>query len=203
MSIVDRLLLWALVLKRDFDAYRLYFRWAAYVYAAFVLVGFVSAFNRTYTDVLIALLEALDLLGSFFHFGPEVPLEPTFGAIAMNNLWVMVTTLTGVVVFGVSTFVVLALNGLVGGVVLASGLVRLGPVGTFILIAPHGVLELPAFLAVAAVGFGVPHKTVRNGLSRDGLLSALRLVLVALVLIVIAAWIEAYVTGGIAESVEW
>jgi stage II sporulation protein M len=137
---------------------------------------------------------------------PFFPDEITFVSLLVNNLIAITVALLGAVSIGLFSGFVLVLNGVVVGAVVQIALREASALTVFLLIAPHGILEIPAILLVAAIGFRFGHRTyryvrgrtdelfTRRDLKEAGLLYA-----VAVVLIVVAAWIEAELTLRIAE----
>lgn len=103
---------------------------------------------------------------------------------------------------GLLTAGIVVYNGLSIGAVTFVSMVQLGPTGTVALLAPHGVLEVPAILVAAGVGTWLPWR-LEAAEHRPALRRAVRLTVPVLAALLLAAWIEANVTGTIAETVEW
>lgn len=171
--------------------------------AAVFLLGAVAGAVAMATTSPAALEVAAEQFGEPALF----PERLTTWTIFSNNVVVAGILATGVVTFGLTTFVVLFVNGLVVGVVLyaASG-PNLGR--TVVLILPHGVLEFSAFFLVSAVAFRTTWRLVAylrgaddRPLTRAEAREALALALVSLVAIGVAAWIEANLTLEIARAV--
>lgn len=107
--------------------------------------------------------------------------------------------------FGVITLGILAFNGVTLGVAVYAGLAAgLAPGRILVLIAPHGVVEIPALLLAGAVGFFLARRTTAWALDRrEEIVSAAeeRRFYAALVLvylgIVVAAAIETHLTPGL------
>jgi hypothetical protein len=127
-----------------------------------------------------------------------------FVTIAVNNWLVAVGAGFGGLAFGVPTLGSLALNGaLVGGV--AAVVER----RTFLaLVAPHGVIELPAIIVAGALGLHLGRigydavRGRRSAVSTGGQLADAGRVLLGLaVVFVVAAAIEAFVTPWVATQV--
>ncbi|MHB9287700.1 stage II sporulation protein M [Halobacteriales archaeon Cl-PHB] len=74
-------------------------------------------------------------------------------AIFSHNAEIALRSAFGLVTFGLYTTYVQVVNGFVLGAVLADAARVLGPVRTALAIAPHAVLELPAFWLAGAIGF--------------------------------------------------
>jgi len=76
-----------------------------------------------------------------------------------------------------------------------------------LLILPHGIFEIPAIIIAGAAGFKIPYEIIRyfagkkeQPLTREDIKEYLTLALISIILIVIAAWIEANVTLKIAKA---
>ncbi|MFC7249645.1 stage II sporulation protein M [Halomicroarcula sp. GCM10025324] len=139
---------------------------------------------------------------------PFFPAELTTTSIALNNLTAMFVMLLGAVSLGIVSVFGLVLNGLLIGAVVGIALQEVPAVVILALLVPHGVLEIPALLLVAAVGLRFGRLTVRylRGLEAELVTERLLreagvLVAVATVLILVAAYIEANVTLQVAERV--
>jgi len=127
-----------------------------------------------------------------------------FVMIAANNWLVSATAIFGGVALGVPTAVDMLLNGVIVGAI--SGIAD--PQVVLALVAPHGVIELPAI--IIAGGFGFHLAAVVAGMFRgtqtstdlaEALRLAYRVMLGLAVVLVIASFIEAYVTPMVAEAV--
>lgn len=139
---------------------------------------------------------------------PMFPDEITFGFIALNNLRVLAILTLGFVSFGAISGAVLLFNGFIIGLVVAGAAADGGLIEPVALILPHGWLELGAFFLVAGTTFRVTHRLVNylrgvdeGVITRQELFEIAVLFLVAAVAIVLAAWIEVYLTEPIAEAV--
>ncbi|MFD1640393.1 stage II sporulation protein M [Halohasta litorea] len=127
-----------------------------------------------------------------------------FVTIAANNWLVSATAIFGGVALGVPTAVDMLLNGVLVGAI--SGIAD--PLVVLALVAPHGVIELPAIVIAGGFGFhlaGIVAGMFRGTRTSAELAEALRLayrVLLGLaVVLVVASFIEAFVTPAIAEAV--
>ena len=76
-----------------------------------------------------------------------------------------------------------------------------------LLIFPHGIFEIPAIIIAGAAGFKIPYKIIRylagkkeQPLTKEDIKEYLTLALISILLIVIAAWVEANVTLKIAKA---
>jgi len=130
----------------------------------------------------------------------------TFRNIVARNVGATCITL----ILGLSIFaptLIVTINGLLVGLVIHSGLGR----GTLTLhqlffgIAPHAIFELPAFLLSASLGTRIGFALLSHGnlvekftilyvRLREGIITYIILILP---LLIIAAWIEAYITSAL------
>jgi uncharacterized membrane protein SpoIIM required for sporulation len=124
--------------------------------------------------------------------------------LAINNWLVAVDVAYSGLAAGVPAVVSLVFNGLIVGAV--SGVVD--PVAFLALVAPHGVIEIPAIVIAGAAGLslgGVGIGAVRGRYGDDDVVVAIRRVyrvLLGLVpLFVVAAFIEAFLTPLVASAV--
>ncbi|AIY89143.1 hypothetical protein GACE_0086 [Geoglobus acetivorans] len=73
-------------------------------------------------------------------------------------------------------------------------------------VIPHAIFEIPAIIIAGAAGFKIPYEIIRylagrkeQILTKEDIKEYLTLALISIILIVIAAFVEAYVTPRIAE----
>lgn len=127
-----------------------------------------------------------------------------FVTIAANNWLVSATAIYGGVALGVPTAVDMLLNGGIVGAVAGVA----DPLVVVALVAPHGVIELPAIVVAGGLGFHLAATVA--GVFRDNRTSAdlaetlrlaYRVLLGLAVVLVVAAFIEAFVTPAIADVV--
>ena len=76
-----------------------------------------------------------------------------------------------------------------------------------LLTLPHGIFEIPAIIIAGAAGFKIPYEIIRylagrkeQILTKEDIKEYLTLALISIILIVIAAFIEAYITPKIARA---
>jgi len=173
--------------------------------------------NRLETDLRgpIALSSAVFLVGILTGYvlpavldspgdaadGAQLEFELTFFSIVTNNMFVYVMMILGGVFFGAITAVLLFNTGLLIGVALFGTVDQHGIVAFIILIAPHGILELPAYLVGAGLGFEIARRLVQylrekrdKPFTRPELESYAALAVSGGVLIVLSAFIEAEIT---------
>ncbi|WP_227356825.1 stage II sporulation protein M [Haladaptatus salinisoli] len=128
-----------------------------------------------------------------------------FVTLTANNWLVAISAAYAGLGFGVPTVVTLLFNGaVVGGVVGLLPDPRLGVA----LIAPHGVVEIPALAVAGGLGLhlgGVAWSYVRGSTAADGLAAELvrayYVLLGLLPVFIVAAFIEAFLTWWIASAV--
>jgi len=127
-----------------------------------------------------------------------------FVMLAANNWLVSATAIYGGIALGVPTAVDMLLNGFIVGAVY--GVVE--PLTFAALVAPHGVIELPAIIIAGGLGFhlavtvaGVFRGTRTPTELANVLRLAYRVLLGLAVVLVIASFIEAFLTPAIAELV--
>ena len=127
-----------------------------------------------------------------------------FVMIAANNWLVSATAIYGGVALGVPTAVDMLLNGFLVGAI--SGIAD--PLVVAALVAPHGVIELPAIIIAGGLGFHLAATVAgvfRGTRTSTDLAAVLRLayrVLLGLaVVLVVASFVEAFLTPAIAEAV--
>ena len=77
---------------------------------------------------------------------------------------------------------------------------------SLLLILPHGIFEIPAIIVAGAAGFKIPYEIIRyllgrreQVLTREDIKEYLILALISVILIMIAAWIEANLTLRVAK----
>ncbi|WP_292460150.1 stage II sporulation protein M [Methanothermococcus sp.] len=131
----------------------------------------------------------------------------TFLGILTNNLKVILTNLSGSIIFGLSTFVNTLYNGFMIGFEI-KGLFFIGANLKFVLITmlPHGIFEIPAMLISAVAGFKIPYEVIQylrdkkeKPITEEDIKEFLKLALISIVLIIIAAFVEVYITPKIAN----
>ena len=136
--------------------------------------------------------------------GAEFELTATF--FITQNTPPFLLAIVGAFSLGILTFVVMVFNGvLVGNIALGAG-AELGFGQILALLIPHGVFELTALFVTAGIGFRLVHRFGQRLLgSRESFLTkayvyeTTMLVVYAWFVLVLAAFVEAYLTIPIAE----
>lgn len=124
-----------------------------------------------------------------------------------RNGFTLFLLLLGAILFGVSTFFNLVANGLITGSSISIAVQNKTYIQKILfLILPHGIFEIPAIIIAGAAGFKIPCELVRylagkkeQPLTKEDIKEYLTLALISIILIVIAAFVEAYITPRIAE----
>lgn len=190
------------VLADGWDEHRLYVWFATGLFGFGTIVGaLLVAFGVDLTELLLEMLmeefDEEELAGG-------IDLSATF--FITNNTPPFLAAIVGALTLGFVTATIMLFNGvLIGNLVFAIGLeTGVGPIVA--LIVPHGIFELPALFVAAGVGFRLLHRAgQRIAGTRDALFTRAYLVrtgaLVAFgwLLLVLAAFVEAYLTVPIAE----
>ncbi len=123
-------------------------------------------------------------------------------AIYMNNTSVMIL-LYALSVAIIPGLIILFNNGYIIGSVAAIGSKNVGGLAVLLLLAPHGILELYAFIYASAAAISLPFNLLRRrrNSAREILTSQLYGLLYAAIILFIAAFIEAFITARIASLV--
>lgn len=172
-------------------------------------VHFLAAFG-VFLGGVVAGAAATSMIGveSLQQYATDESVFPTFTftAILVNNLVALGVDALGLVTVGLVSVLMLFLNGLIIGVIVVAGLEQASPLLLAALVVPHGVIELPAFFLVGGMAFRVYHRLARYlmgyddaPLTRVELFEMAVLLGVAVVMIVVAAAVEVYLTPEIAE----
>jgi len=131
----------------------------------------------------------------------------SYNKILRNNLYVVAYEMFGGV-FLLPTINSLFFSGFALGFVLKNLIsVRVEFKEILLLVLPHGIFEIPAIIIAGAAGFKIPYEIIRylagrkeQILTKEDIKEYLTLALISIILIVIAAWIEANVTLKIAKA---
>ena len=170
--------------------------------AVFIGVGFLgyafAVFNgSTALNLTKAIAQRIGpLYGSSFK---------NFLKIFTNNVSVAFIMMISGLFFGLGPWFIMAFNGFIVGVVVrvVQG-VRGFPMERILLgLLPHGVFEIPALALAGTAGIVWYREIMRGGDGagerfREGALKALKLFAASVVLLLIAAFVEAYITPRLA-----
>ncbi|CAB3288789.1 conserved membrane protein of unknown function [Methanocaldococcus lauensis] len=132
-----------------------------------------------------------------------------FPFILTNNLKVIFLMLAGSITFGLSTFINLIYNGFNVGVLIGSTFQTNEPLKLILaLILPHGIFEIPALLISAVAGFKIPYEITlylldkkEKPITEEDIKEFLKLALISIILIIIAAFVEVYITPKVANLI--
>jgi len=172
--------------------------WAGYwpyiaLSGALFAVGIVVGF-------LLVDMVSFSLLFGGQNLGDAFP-EPTVELLAINNAIVIILLVLSSVTLGLVTVAILVYNGIIVGYVATLVARDVGIEVVVLGLAPHGLIEIPAFLLASAVALRFSHQVIGTVLGRREtvmtgreLRDAVAMVVFALVLIPIAAYIEAEIT---------
>lgn len=135
--------------------------------------------------------------------------SPTVSMLLFHNGLILLFLATGAGLFGAPTVPLLSFNGYVHGIIVIESI--LGPLSVtqvVLLLIPHGIFEVPAVWIAGAAGLHIPLSVIQYlagysniMLSLEHVLDTVVLLLVATVLVILSAFIEAYVTAVIFEMV--
>ena len=165
-------------------------------------------------DLTDLLLEALteefgedELPGDGADPGGGLAFEPTAGFFIANNTPPFLAAIAGALTLGVVTLILMVFNGLLIGNIAAVVGSETGLGVIVALIGPHGIFELPALFIAAGVGFRFVHRAGQRVFGSRGalftkayLLRTTLFVVFGWLLLVLAAFVEAYVTLLIADT---
>ena len=170
---------------------------SALIFALSTVVGILVA--RLYPGFVQLLMKGLrELFGSSGHVHISKPL--LFLIIFANNAIKSFLAVAFGVVFAIAPIYFVADNGFLLGLLSYAGATRLGLWKTLLLILPHGILEIPAFIIASAYGIwlGVNFYRYIRGRAvnlKECYIYALKsYVKYVLPLLLVAAFIEAFIT---------
>jgi len=121
--------------------------------------------------------------------------------IYMNNLAVMFFLYIASVAL-IPGLSILFRNGYIIGSIVAIGVKKLGAIPIILLLVPHGIFEIYAFIYAVGLGLFLPYEVIRNRANLRRVFEGhLRGLLYAAIILFFAAFIEAFVTAKIASLV--
>lgn len=179
-------------------------RWT-YPYTPLATVTFLLGALAGGVAVAVTPTESLAAAAESFGNTNPFPDRLTTWTIFQNNVIVLGVLAVGAVTFGAATAFALLLNGfLLGALVVATG----DPWVTLLLIVPHGVFELGAFFLVGGVAYRTTWRLVSYlrgvddaPITRQELGEAAAIIAVGVVVLALAAWVEANLTLRIARAI--
>lgn len=129
--------------------------------------------------------------------------------ILKNNLFFVSLLLAGTISLGIITFLNLLYNGVIFGAQVYS-LVLAGCPVLFILLStiPHGIFEIPGILCASTAGFKIPYELLQyftnkkdHIINTGDLFDILMLIIIAIILIIMAAFVESTITYNILKYI--
>jgi len=121
------------------------------------------------------------------------------GYFIIHNLRALVLAYMGFLSFGVTSFYLLVLDGIVTGNILFLGPKYFSVANAAARFLPHSVFEIPGIILAGAAGFKMPQVLIRHlrggdFLTKHDICGYLVMVVISVTLIVVAGFIEADVT---------
>ncbi|MDO5755165.1 MAG: stage II sporulation protein M [Tissierellia bacterium] len=173
-------------------------RMMTFAILSIVITGFLGYFlidAKTGTAMMEEFMESVDHI---FTDG-EIKVFPLF----LNNLTAaLVMVLTGFIPFIYFPAIIGAVNGTIIGVALKFAGTGIAPLKLFLAgILPHGIFEIPALILAIAIGLSICHSLVLKIMGRESIpmgdiliTSAITYVKYIIPLLIVAAFIETYIT---------
>lgn len=134
---------------------------------------------------------------------PEYYAQVETGSLFVHNLSIAMRVIASVFFLGIPAVWILLSNGFFIGAATMQGAAEVGIGTTILLLTPHGFVEIPALLLSGALAFRLMHDGWRVARGR-GLSSVAETVLdvgvslsLVVVLLAVAAWVEANLTYAI------
>jgi len=143
----------------------------------------------------------------FFQFENKCSNNVLFFYFLTNNLRLVGLLISGSALFGAPSCLNLLANGIFVGSAIKSAILTDKLLEFILLTLPHGIFEIPAIIIAGAAGFKIPYEIIRylagrreQILTKEDIKEYFTMALISIVLIIIAAWIEANITLKIAEE---
>jgi uncharacterized membrane protein SpoIIM required for sporulation len=159
------------------------------------LISFIIGF------IIIPLSPSLDGIKS------QAPVNLSLTNILFNNCYVWLLMVGGSCLMGLPTMLSLVYNEFIFGINIYSIGLSLPLFMTLVAVLPHGILEICGFILAGASGFKIPYEIIKYLakkkdyiLNKSEIIDLFYMSTVSLALIVLAAFIEAYVTFGLVRG---
>lgn len=122
-----------------------------------------------------------------------------FCYVFINNSFISLMIILTFFLFGITSFFTVLSNGVVLGIIIQYSLSRLGADNVFLALAPHGIIELPAFFLAAAVSLKLSEDFYallkrKKPFKKEFLWSLKYFILIVFPLLVLASFIEIFIT---------
>lgn len=191
-----------------------------------MILNIISKIRKAILDNKLLLLFSFELylvsflIGLAISFNPinspifeisnlSIDSDPTTFLFIERNGSIILSMIFGSFLFGMTSIANLLLNGMIFGIIIAKMLINGTSLIKIISITfPHALFELPATWVAGAAGFKVPYELIRyfqskkeHILNKQEIYDFLVLAMTAIILIVIAAFVEANITMKIAEAI--
>jgi stage II sporulation protein M len=129
--------------------------------------------------------------------------------ILKNNLLFISLLVSGTISLGIITFLNLLCNGFIFGAQACSLVLAGCPVLTILLSTiPHGIFEIPGILCAGTAGFKIPYELLQyftnkkdHMIDTGDLLDILLLTIIAIILIIVAAFVESTISYNIIKNI--
>ncbi|ADG13969.1 protein of unknown function DUF95 transmembrane [Methanocaldococcus infernus ME] len=160
------------------------------------IIGFINGYYTNNNEI-----KTLNNNKSKLRFNSSLP------KLLLNNLIADFLMLAGSITFGLSTFINLIFNGFNLGLLVSNAYNSGMPTKLILaLILPHGIFEIPAMLIAAIAGFKIPYEITlylldkkEKPITEEDIKEFLKLALISIILIIIAAFVEVYITPEVAK----
>ncbi len=140
-------------------------------------------------------MEIFSEMGEDLSFIKDLNSFELFALIFANNSFSMFFALITGVAFGVIPFLFMVINGGILGIVVSLFIDTAGVKGIFLLLAPHGIIELPAAMMASGLGIFLGYNFIKQKEMKPLVKKVLIFfVKVIIPLVFIAALIESFIT---------
>ncbi|MDD3977591.1 stage II sporulation protein M [Methanomicrobium antiquum] len=172
------------------------------IFILFAIIGVFSlAQNEEMAETLIQTLQ-----NEMFAFVADDNPLVLAGKLFFNNLEASVLLFIGGATLGLLTIFILMTNGVIIGFVLSYASEKTGYLPILASIIPHGILEIPAFLIAAGLGFLLSESLWtefkgQGDAAIDAKTLGRKFIVIVIPLLAFAAFIEAFITPQIIDLV--